>query len=365
MENLGGQEILMPVLQPKENWLRTGRWDSLDILFKTQGVGDKEYALGPTHEEVVVPLTKKFIFSYKDLPFSVFQIQTKFRDELRVKSGILRTREFLMKDLYSFHTNQNDLEKFYSKVVKSYETIFQGLDIGKSTYRTFALGGSFSKYSDEFQTVTEAGEDIIYICQKCKMAVNKEIKSENPTCPHCKSNDFKENKAIEVGNTFKLGIKYSSPFDLKFTDRDGSDKPVVMGCYGIGLSRLMGAVVEINHDNKGIVWPKSVAPFNAHIIEINPESGSSLTNEKKKIRDKAEKLSTDLQNKNIEVLYDDRQGKSAGEKFVEADLIGIPNRIVVSRNTLKNKSKPFEIKERKSEVGRPIGIKSLIKLLNA
>ncbi|MEK7080434.1 MAG: aminoacyl--tRNA ligase-related protein, partial [Patescibacteria group bacterium] len=190
MAAAGGQEILMPVLQPKENWQKTGRWDSLDILFKVKGSGDKEYALGPTHEEVVVPLAKKIIFSYRDLPLSLFQIQTKFRDELRAKSGILRTREFLMKDLYSFHATQEDLDKYYEKMIKVYLNIFKEAGLQKLTYRTLASGGSFSKYSDEFQTVTDAGEDTIYICKKCKLAINKEIKPENSVCPKCKSSEF-------------------------------------------------------------------------------------------------------------------------------------------------------------------------------
>src|SRR3990167_9672888 len=202
---VNGQEILMPVLQPKENWQKTNRWDNFDVLFRLKGSGDKEYAMGPTHEEVVSPLAKKNILSYKDLPLSVFQIQTKFRDELRAKSGILRTREFLMKDMYSFHSNQADLDKYYEVAAESYEKIFKKLGVGNITYRTLASGGSFSKYSDEFQMLTEAGEDIIYICKKCKTSINKEIKAENPVCPDCKNSDFEEKKAVEVGNIFKLG----------------------------------------------------------------------------------------------------------------------------------------------------------------
>ncbi|MEK7664856.1 MAG: aminoacyl--tRNA ligase-related protein, partial [Patescibacteria group bacterium] len=244
IELAGGQEVLMPVLQPKENWQKTGRWETLDILFKIKGGNDKEYALGPTHEEVVSPLAKKIVFSYKDLPFYLFQIQTKFRNELRAKSGILRTREFLMKDLYSFHATQEDIDNYYEKMLKVYFNIFKECGIyrgGKNplTYRTLASGGSFAKYSDEFQTVTEAGEDIIYICKKCLTAINKEIIGENKNCPNCKASDWEEKKAIEVGNIFKLGTKYSLPFDLKFKDKDGREKPVIMGCYGIGLSRLM------------------------------------------------------------------------------------------------------------------------------
>jgi len=353
MKSIGGQELLMPVLQPKENWMKTGRWDNLDILFKIEGSGDKEYAMGPTHEEVVSPLAKKIIFSYKDLPFSVFQIQTKFRDELRAKSGILRTREFLMKDMYSFHSNQADLDKYYEIAAKSYEKIFKKLGISNITYRTLASGGSFSKYSDEFQMLTEAGEDIIYICKKCKTSINKEIKSENPSCPKCNSSDFEEKKAVEVGNIFKLGNKYSKPFDLKFTDRDGEDKNVLMGCYGIGLGRVMGAVVEASNDNNGIIWPESIAPFKVHLIQIenNP-----------KVNKETDKIYQDLQKNNIEVLYDDRKDKSVGERLAESDLLGMPYRIIVSEKTLIKKS--VEFKKRSSNKSELVKMSQLIKKLN-
>jgi len=370
-EPANGQEILMPVLQPKENWLKTGRWNNLDILFKIKGSGDKEYALGPTHEEIVSPLAKKVILSYKDLPFSVFQIQTKFRDELRAKSGILRTREFLMKDLYSFHETQEDLDKYYDKMIKVYFNVFKELGIsakggsasgGKNqTYLTFASGGTFSKYSHEFQMVSDAGEDTIYICNKCKTAINKEIKAETPVCPNCSSDSFQEKKAIEVGNIFKLGTKYSLPFDLKYKDKYGQEKPVIMGCYGMGISRVMGAIVEASHDDKGIFWPKSVAPFFVHLISI----GESV-----KVKREAEKIYKELssfakvsdgQAKIIQVLYDDRQAATAGEKFAEADLIGIPYRVVVSEKTLAKSS--VEVKERNKKEAKLVKIKQLQKFL--
>lgn len=353
MKNIGSQEILMPVLQPKENWIKTNRWESLEILFRVKGIADKEYALGPTHEEVVVPLAKRFVFSYRDLPFSVFQIQTKFRDELRVKSGVLRTKEFLMKDLYSFHANQKDLDQYYEKTVKSYKKIFDECGIGKMTYRTLASGGSFSKYSDEFQTITNAGEDVIYICKKCSLAINKEIKSENLACPECKERGFEEKKSIEVGNIFKLGTNFSKPFDLRFTDRDGEDKLVLMGCYGIGLPRLMGAVVEVNYDNKGIIWPESVAPFLVHLIQVEKLP---------KVKKAAEKIYIDLRRQNIEVLYDDRQDKSVGEKFAEADLIGLPYRVVVSGKTLAKNS--AEVKKRAEDKFQLVKISNLRELLD-
>ena len=353
MEEIDGQEILMPVLQPKENWVKTDRINiDKEIIFLLKGNGDKEYILGPTHEEVVTPLAKKVVFSYRDLPLYVFQIQDKLRDELRAKSGILRTREFLMKDLYSFHSTQEDLDKYYEKVTKVYLNIFKECGIGKTTYQTLASGWSISKYSDEFQTITNAGEDIIYICKKYNIAINKEIKVENPICPKCKNNEFEEKKTIEVGNIFKMGTRFSTPFNLKFTDRDGHDKPVIMGCYGIGLGRLMGAVVEVNNDERGIIWPKSIAPFLVHIISIE---------DNKKVKSVAEKIYNNLQKEKIEVLYDDRQVKSVGEKFAESDLIGIPFRIVISEKTLKTNS--VEIKERVKDKVQLVKINQLFKYL--
>ena len=353
MEAIGGQELLLPVLQPKENWVKTDRINiEKEILFLAKGNGDKEYVLGPTHEEVVTPLAKKFVFSYRDLPMYVFQIQDKLRDELRPKSGLLRVKEFLMKDLYSFHATQKDLEEYYEIAAKAYTKIYKECGIGKSTYRTFASGGSFSKYSDEFQTVTNAGEDLIYICTKCSLAFNKEIKAEIPNCTKCGNGEFEEKKAVEVGNIFKMGTRYSAPFDLKFTDRDGHDKSVLMGCYGIGLGRLMGAIVEASHDEKGIIWPKSVAPFLVHLIgvENNP-----------KIKKAGQKLYKDLQKQNITVLYDDRENKGVGEKFGDADLLGIPYRIVVSERTLKENS--VEVKERGKEKAKLVKISQLRKFL--
>lgn len=348
-----GQEILMPVLQPKENWQKTGRWENLDVLFKIKGKSGREYALGPTHEEVVVPLAKKIINSYKDLPVSLFQIQTKFRDELRAKSGILRTREFLMKDLYSFHSTQDDLDKYYEKMIKVYFNIFKECGIYKSgrnriTYETLASGGTFSKYSTEFQTITESGEDIIYICEKCQIAINKEIKKENIVCPNCKSADFREVKAVEVGNIFKLGTKFSQVFDLKFRAKDGKENLVIMGCYGLGLGRILGAIVEINHDEKGIVWPENVAPFDIHLIQIGDNA---------KVGKEAKKIYENLLKNNISALYDDRKDKSAGEKFAEADLIGIPKRMVISEKTLEEKS--VEVKKRSEQKIKLIKIDSI------
>ncbi|MFA4890087.1 MAG: aminoacyl--tRNA ligase-related protein [Candidatus Paceibacterota bacterium] len=328
MNKAGGQEILMPALQPKENWIKTDRWDSLDSLFRfTSHYSKIEFALGPTHEEIVSPLAGKFSLSYKNLPFSLFQIQTKFRDEKRAKSGILRGREFVMKDLYSFHADEKDLENYYEKMKTHYKNIFDKCGIGDKTHLTFASGGTFSKYSHEFQMLSEAGEDAIFLCEKCKIAINKEIFNEQSVCPTCGGKNFREEKAIEVGNIFKLMTKYSDPFGLKFTDKDGNQNNVIMGCYGMGLTRLLGAIAELNHDDKGIIWPESVAPFAVHLLNLKPQISN--------LKSYADKLYADLQKTGVEVLYDDREDITAGEKFADADLIGIPYRVVVSEKTIK------------------------------
>ncbi len=358
MNVIGGQEIFMPALQPKENWMTTGRWDSMDDLYKLKDKSDKEFALGPTHEEVITPLVKKFVDSYKDLPFYAYQFQDKFRMELRSKSGVLRGREFMMKDLYSFHADEKDLDNYYEKAIKAYENIFSRAGLGKKTHITFASGGSFSKYSHEFQTLSEAGEDIIYVCQKCGQAINKEIFGEVKVCPNCGKEDFKEEKAIEVGNIFKLGTKYSAPFNLKYKNEKGEEKDVVMGCYGIGLGRLMGTIVEISHDQKGIIWPESVAPFKAHLICLGEKNKAECDKLYKSLS--AYGRSTEGRQKaNIEVLYDDREEASAGEKFADADLIGIPWRLVISEKT----GEKVEVKKRNESKAKLVDEKELLGLL--
>jgi prolyl-tRNA synthetase len=345
MENIGGQELLLATLHPKELWQKTKRWEKMTDLYKIKE-NKSQFALGPTHEEVITPLAKKYIKSYRDLPIFLFQIQTKFRKELRPKGGLLRTKEFLMKDLYSFHATKEDLDSFYEKVKEAYFRIFEKCKIRKKTYLTFASGGTFSKYSHEFQTICESGEDTIFICQKCKLAVNKEIKPQIKFCPNCSSKKFKKEKAIEVGNIFKLMTKFSEPFGLTFLDKEGKRQYVLMGCYGIGLGRLMATIVEINHDEKGIIWPKRVAPFLVHLIPIG------------KVKRISDKIYKNLKER-FEILYDDREKESPGEKFYDSDLIGIPIRLVVSEKTLKKNS--IEIKLRKEKKVRLVKIKSLKK----
>jgi len=325
INSLGAQELLLPSLHPKENWEKTGRWSAMDDLYKVTDSSGREFALAGTHEEVIVPLMKQFISSYKDLPVAVFQIQNKFRMELRAKSGILRGREFIMKDLYSFHADEGNLGAFYERAKDAYISIFKRAGIGERTHFTYASGGSFSKYSHEFQTVTEAGEDTIHICMKCGVAINDEVKKEHDVCSDCGMAEFKKEKAIEVGNIFKLKTKYSEPFDLTFKNERGENEKVLMGCYGIGLGRLMGAVAEVCADDKGLAWPDALAPFRYHMLLLGADAGTKRF---------AEELYTEFGKKNIPVLYDDREGVSAGEKFSVADLVGIPTRIVVSDTTV-------------------------------
>ena len=350
MNALGGQEVLMPALQSKELWVQTGRWDAVDVLFKLKGAGDRDLCLGPTHEEVVTPLVGKFIHSYKDLPKSVYQLQTKFRNEARAKSGLLRGREFRMKDMYSFHATEEDLNRYYDTVVQGYHKVFARCGIGDRTHLTYASGGIFSKYSHEFQTLTEHGEDIVYLCEESGVAINKEIIEDlKYTCPVSGSKNLKEVKAIEVGNIFKLMRRFSDACELSFQDKEGTKQPVYMGCYGLGSSRLMGSIAEILHDDKGICWPKSVAPYRFHLVSL-----ARAEDEVAKI----DELYQTLQAARVDVLYDDRTGLSAGEKFSDSDLLGIPTRLVMSSRTIK--SGTVEWKERTSADSKQVPLGELL-----
>jgi prolyl-tRNA synthetase len=352
MNTIGGEELLMPALHPKEIWEETGRWRTADYLYKLKDRQKKEYALGATHEEVITDIARKYISSYKDLPLYVYQIQTKFRDELRPKSGILRTKEFSMKDLYSFHADEKDFRYYYEKVKSAYLKIFKrcGFD---DIIVAEAGGGIFTEErTHEFQIPTKAGEDIIIFCPKCGYAKNKEIaeRCAGQKCPLC-SAVLKEAKTIEVGNIFPLGARFSAPMSLSFTDKNGKKQGIIMGCYGIGPSRMMGAVVEVHHDKNGIIWPIAVAPFQAHLLKIKNQKS------KVKINEFADKIYNDLQKRGIGVLYDEREDKTAGEKFADADLIGIPYRLVVSEKTLQKDC--VEIKKRDDKKIKLIKIKDL------
>ncbi|MHB1330876.1 MAG: aminoacyl--tRNA ligase-related protein [Minisyncoccota bacterium] len=344
MNALGGQEISMSSLQRKEIWERSDRWDDkkVDNWFKTNLKDGGDVGLAFTHEEPISNMLEQFVSSYKDLPFSVYQFQTKFRNEARAKSGIMRTREFVMKDLYSFCKDETEHQEFYEKAKNSYINIFKRVGLGEKTYLTRASGGSFSEFSHEFQTLTEAGEDTIYITSEDeKEAVNKEVSN---------GSEGREEKAVEVGNIFTLGTKFSDPY-LVYKDENGESKPVFMGSYGIGPARVMGTIVEVLSDEKGIVWPKTVAPFAVHLV---------LVSEDEKIKSIADEVYKTLNDEGIDVLYDDRNVR-AGEKFADADLIGIPKRVIVGNKTLE--SKLYELKDRKSGETTEISLEHLITLL--
>lgn len=348
MNAVDGQEILMPAMQPKENWLKTGRWDSMDILFKVKSEHGYELALGPTHEEIVTPLGLGVINSYRDLPLAVYQIQSKFRDEARAKSGLLRGREFRMKDLYSFHASEEDLAAYYKRVGEAYKRIFDRLGI--PALYVEASGGDFSKYSHEFQVELESGEDVIYICNSCSLAKNKEIYEAGVACTDCGKSDYREAKASEVGNIFELKTRFSESFNLQYTAEDGSKQFVQMGCYGIGPSRCMGVIAEKYFDDKGLMWPENVAPFKVHLV--------ALTGKDEELQKVADKLYADLKSTGVEVLYDDRSDLSAGAKFADSDLIGIPNRIVVSTKTLAEQS--VELKKRNESEANLVALSEIV-----
>lgn len=334
MNSIGGQELILTALQDKKIWESSNRWEdsAVDIWFKTKLKNDTELGLGFTHEEPLTQLMTEYIRSFRDMPVSVYQFQTKFRNETRAKSGIMRGREFLMKDLYSFNIDEKEHNKFYEKAKQAYVNIFEKVGLGDKTYITFASGGSFSKYSHEFQTVTDAGEDIIFVDEKNKIAINKEVLTDEVLKDlNLNKSDLIEKKSVEVGNIFSLGTRFSDAFGLKYLDEKGDKKPVIMGSYGIGPGRVMGTVAEILSDKDGLVWPKAIAPFDIHLISIG------------NVSEKSNSLYEELTNMGVDVLYDDRDIR-AGEKFADSDLIGIPIRLVVSEKTLQSDS--VEMKDR-------------------
>lgn len=358
MNAIGSNEILMPVLHPKENWEITGGWNSIDVLFKIQSRTKREYALGQSEEEVVTPLVRDFIHSYKDLPMSVYQIHWKYRDELRAKSGILRGREFFMKDMYSFHETQEDFERYYEIVKQAYKKIFERM--GLTAKVTEASGGSFSKkISYEFMILTDAGEDDILYCESCDYCVNQQIAQvkSGDVCPKCGRSKLKEARAAEAGNVFDLGKKYGQDFGFSFTDKEGGRQTPVMGCYGIGISRAMGILVETFHDDRGIIWPEAVAPYQAHLISLN--SKFQISNDKQNIN-RAEEIYSKLQEAGIEVLWDDRD-ESPGVKFADADLIGLPVRLVVSARN----GEMIEWKRRNEQESQLISMEEVLRRLSS
>ena len=350
MNAIGGEELLMPALVAKEYWEKSKRWD-VDVVYKLKSQFDEEFGLGWTHEEVITSIAEHFIQSYKDLPKAVYQIQNKFRSEARAKNGLLRGREFMMKDLYSFHATKEDLDSYYETVIKAYSKIFKRLSLKALVVE--ASGGAFTKeYTHEFQVLSPSGEDIVFYCDKCAYAQNKELVPEAglAVCPKCGANILK-GTAIEVGNVFRLGTRYSEAFNVKFLDKDGASKPVIMGSYGIGPTRVLATLVENNHDDRGIIWPKAVAPFVVHLVSLGKD---------KKVFAAAKKLYSDLEKKGMDVLWDDRD-VAPGEKFADADLIGVPVRVVISEKTLAVKK--LEVKERGKDGVKMMSTVELSKML--
>ncbi|MBI4153667.1 hypothetical protein HY503_01595 [Candidatus Woesebacteria bacterium] len=327
MNAIGGQEMLMPLLHPRSIWGETGRWGSAkdnplgakEVMYQFKDIRGREYALSFTHEEIVMDILRKNIKSYQDLPVYVYHFSTKFRNEPRARSGILRGREFMMKDLYSAHVTEEDLMNYYEKVKGAYSKIFERL--GFDFRVTEASGGVFTtNRTHEFQVLARTGEDTIYYCDTCDFGQNKEIfeGKVGESCKVCKKGKILEAKAIEVGNIFPLGTWYAERMRVYYTDKKGMKKPVWFGSYGIGPTRVLGALVEVSHDEKGIIWFPQVSPFDVHLIEL---PGG-----------KAKEVYGKLTEGEIEVLWDDRE-VGAGEKFADADLIGIAVRLVVSDKT--------------------------------
>lgn len=356
MNSIGGEEMLLSTLQHPHIWKTTDRWDDdkVDVWFKAALGDDSEVGFGWSHEEPMARLMTQFINSYKDLPVYTYQFQNKLRREVRAKSGLLRAREFIMKDLYSFSRGQKDHDKFYEKVSDSYMKIYKRLGIDDITYKTFASGGAFSKFSHEFQTLSPVGEDTIYFHEGEGIAINKEVLTDEVLADlGIKREGLIEKPAVEVGNIFTFGSRYSEPLGLFFTDEKGVQQPVFMGSYGIGISRLMGLLAEHFADDNGLVWPANVAPFSAYLITVGSEP---------KVLEAAEMLYNQLTGSGIGVLYDDRE-ESAGEKFADADLLGIPLRVVVSDKTLAANS--YELKIRDSQQADLLNRESLLDKLGA
>ncbi len=331
MNAVGGNEISLTALQPSEVWQTSGRWDDnvMDVWFKTKLANGSELGLAPTHEEPLTKLMKNYIRSYKDLPVYPYQFQIKFRNELRSKSGLMRGREFWMKDLYSFSRTQEEHDAFYEQISEAYNRVFQRLGLGDSTFKTFASGGSFAKFSHEFQTISEVGEDIIYLHREKGIAINEEVYTDEVLAELGVNRDeLEEVKAVEVGNIFTLGTRFSDPLGLSFTDEDGQNKPVLMGSYGIGPSRLMGLIAEHFSDDKGLAWPENVAPYKVYLVSIGD------------VAEQATELYEKLQEEGITVLFDDRDERP-GAKFADAELLGLPYRVTISERLLEEEKLEF------------------------
>ena len=356
MDGIGGEEMVMSTLQHPHLWQTTDRWDDdkVDVWFKAALGEDSQVGFGWSHEEPMARLMTQFINSYKDLPVYTYQFQNKLRREVRAKSGLLRAREFVMKDLYSFSRSKDQHEKFYAKISDAYVRVYERLGIGEITHKTFASGGPFAKFSHEFQTLSPAGEDTIYLHEGEGIAINKEVLTDEVLSDLGVDREgLVEKTAVEVGNIFTFGGRYSEPLGLFFTDEKGIQQPVFMGSYGIGISRLMGLLAEHFADDKGLIWPSEVAPFQVYLIKIGDET---------EVAEAAQELYKMLTQNGIGVLFDDRD-TSAGEAFADADLFGIPARVVVSGKTLA--SGEYELKMRRSKNPELVGRDALLGKLSS
>ncbi len=348
MNAVDGQELIMSSLQNPETWKITTRWDDdvVDVWFKSKLKDETEIGLAWSHEEPIMEMMQHVITSYRDLPTSVYQFQTKLRNELRAKSGIMRGREFVMKDMYSLHASAEDLDKYYNEVIEAYKKVYDRLGLGEDTYVTFASGGAFTKFSHEFQTICEAGEDILYLHRGKNIAVNEEVLDEAVKELGIDKKDLEKVKSAEVGNIFNFGTEKAEQMGITFTDKEGKQQPIYLASYGIGITRVMGVIVEKFVDERGIVWPENVAPYKVYLVSI-------------KANDKAEKLYKNLQQAGVEVLYDDREDVGPGAKFADADLIGIPVRLVVSPKT----EEKVEWKKRTEKESELISVEEVLKRL--
>ena len=327
MNAIGSQELIMSTLQRKELWQETGRWSDelVDVWFKSTLQDGTDVGFGWTHEEPIVELLRSYLKSYKDLPISVYQFQNKLRNELRAKSGIMRGREFIMKDMYSVHAEKEDLDAYYDQVIEAYKRCYDRFGIGNDTYVTFASGGAFTKFSHEFQTICEAGEDYIYLHRGKNIAVNEEVLDDAVKELGIKRNELEKVKTAEVGNIFNFGTQKSEEMNLVFTGSDGVQHYAYMGSYGIGITRVMGVIVEKFADEKGLVWPENIAPARVYLVQIGEKS-----------RTAADELYEALGAQGVEVLYDERDERP-GVKFADAELMGIPLRVTVSDRLLDGK----------------------------
>ena len=331
MNAIDSNELIMSSLQNKAVWEKSGRWsdEKVDVWFKSALQDGTEVGFGWTHEEPIVEMMRQYIQSYKDLPASLYQFQTKMRNELRAKSGIMRGREFVMKDMYSFHASKEDLDTYYDQTIEAYKRVYDRLGIGDETYVTFASGGAFTKFSHEFQTICDAGEDVIYLHREKNIAVNEEVLDDAVKELGVNREELEAVKTAEVGNIFNFGTAKTDEMDLYYTDNEGTRQSMYLGSYGIGITRVMGVIAEKFSDDKGLVWPDNVAPYRVYLISIGETT------------DKAQKLYDELNKRGVSVLWDDRDERP-GAKFADADLMGIPHRVVVSEK-LGDK---FEYKKR-------------------